>query len=383
MKRFLSLATAALLTSSASAGEIDFSGFMSAVVGKNDNKSLANGYMGYDDSMDASYGSVVGLQLNGKVDEKTSAVVQLVARGSDTSKQASAEWAYINYNITGTISGKFGRLRPAFYMYSDYLEVGAAYTWVKTPFEVYSQVPFSNIDGFLLSYSDYSGDYEYGVSVWAGTSDQEITLGAVKPVFHFQDMTGGEVSISNDYVKLRASYTAGTVSGDISEMLAPVNAAYEQMTGRPGNLQNHDELKVDDNKGSFGGIGMIVTLDELTLISEVTRRTMDKTIMSTVDSYYVTAAYTIGDFTPNITYANAKSDVDTYINNADPVEAAMVNNVLSQDNQDVTSTTLGLRYDLSLASAIKGEIVHTEFNAVDDDKRDSVNTMRLSLDVSF
>ena len=98
---------------------------------------------GFDDqSGNFKQDAIFGLQITKQINESTSATGQLVSRGtSDYNTEAS--WAFVTYNANKDLDLRMGRLRIPFFYYSEFLEVGYAYNWIRTPSDVYS-IPFHN-----------------------------------------------------------------------------------------------------------------------------------------------------------------------------------------------------------------------------------------------
>lgn len=99
---------AAAPATDAAAGKFKFNGFMSAGFGRADIDDFS--YVGLDEDVSHTADSIVGLQVEGKVNDEMNAVLQLVARG-DENFEASAEWAYIGWRPTEADEFRAGRLR--------------------------------------------------------------------------------------------------------------------------------------------------------------------------------------------------------------------------------------------------------------------------------
>ncbi|MFP5440670.1 MAG: hypothetical protein ACLGHJ_04190, partial [Gammaproteobacteria bacterium] len=159
---------AAAPAADAAAGKFKFNGFMSAGFGRADIDDFS--YAGLDEDVSHTADSIVGLQVEGKVNDEMNAVLQLVARG-DENFEASAEWAYIGWRPTEADEFRAGRLRTSFYMMSEYLEVGYAYPWITPPTEVYSPSFPSSYDGLSWTHKFNAGSWEHDFRVnWGSTA---------------------------------------------------------------------------------------------------------------------------------------------------------------------------------------------------------------------
>ena len=145
----------------AESGDLNIYGFMSVGVAALDNDSVA-----LDDfESDANFkqDTVLGIQISKQVNDSTSVTGQLVSRGLDDFKTEAA-WAYVSFDATESTTLRMGRLRVPFFYYSDFLDVGYAFNWVRPPSEVY-RIPFSSIDGFDLTQRFSSGDIDGNVQM--------------------------------------------------------------------------------------------------------------------------------------------------------------------------------------------------------------------------
>jgi len=114
-------------------------GFLSAGVSTSDEDNPLTSAGSLRDTENHSNNAIVGLQFDFTINDKTNAVLQLTANGighkgdNDRPGNVSAEWAYLGYNLSDSVTVRAGRLRLPFYMTSEYLEVGYAYPWASPP----------------------------------------------------------------------------------------------------------------------------------------------------------------------------------------------------------------------------------------------------------
>lgn len=113
----------------------------------------------------------MGLQLSTDLSDGLSVVAQLTAQGANDF-DAEIEWLYISYNISNELNAKAGRQRYPFYAYSDYLDVGYAYHWIRPPQDVYS-LAVSSYEGISLRYDSSLGDWDTSILGYYGASDND------------------------------------------------------------------------------------------------------------------------------------------------------------------------------------------------------------------
>ncbi len=392
-KSLLSLAVVtALASTSLLAGDVRVSGFVNVVGGMNDmDDGQRDNINGYDDQYDFQQNSLAALQFNGSISDNMSAVVQLVAQKSDTGDDIRMEWGYVAYDATDSLRILAGRVRPALFLYSDYLDVGYAYTWITPPSEVYYQAQITNLDGTNIAYNLELGDNELTFNAYAGnTTTQKIKPddGTIND-FANDNIFGGEIAFITEYMKIRAGYTSASVTQDGANF-GPLSQAVV------------DELGFDESSAAFYGAGMSVDYEDFHFAAEYVARDMDETVAPDVTSYYAMLGYTIGDFTPNYTYAVADSEMEfstaagttTAPDGKGGVvtkpNAAVINGMRAGLLDDRVSSTIGLRYEVNPAAALKFEYNMatvtsstygggTTLNETDTD----INTYRVALNVIF
>jgi hypothetical protein len=155
-KLSVAVAVCAVLASSYASAEVRINGFASIVGGKSlDSDSTL---YGYDDDITFKNESKFALQLSADLQEKLTATAQIIARGEDDF-DATFEWAYVTYEYSDELQFSAGKMRVPFYKYSDFLDVGYAYRWVRPPKSVYG-IPFSTYEGVSVVYSSQLGDWD-------------------------------------------------------------------------------------------------------------------------------------------------------------------------------------------------------------------------------
>jgi len=372
-KSILSLVTISLLSSSLFAGDVRVGGFINVVAGINDmDNSQKDIISGYDDKINFQAHSLAGIQFNADVANNMGAVVQLIAQKSDANDDIRMEWGYVSYDVNDEILILAGRVRPSLFLYSNYLDVGYAYTWITPPSEVYYQAQITNLDGLNISYDLELEDSTISLNIYGGNSSGE----KINPAdnthldFSYDNIYGTELSYTNDYMKIRAGY---------------INALATQNPVPPYPA----EIVFDDSKAQFYGLGISVDYEDILFASEYTIRDMDETVAPDVTSYYAMLGYKMGDFTTSYTYSVADSDME-FSTVADLSVAGMVNGARASQLDDRTTNTLNVRYDLNSAAALKVEYsmctkTNSSFNGTTTltEKDEDINTLSVALNVVF
>ncbi|ARU55723.1 hypothetical protein OLMES_1648 [Oleiphilus messinensis] len=155
---------------------IRVSGFLSAAVAQVAiEEELQWGNEGPDNEVDWNSDSIVGLQISYSVTERLSAVLQMVSKGGFNS-EFDADWFYLHYNFNESFSIMAGRIRPQFFMMSDYVEVGFTYPWIRPPVEVYDPIPTDVGQGVSFNYVTHWDDWEFRAHLQALQSEDQGTV---------------------------------------------------------------------------------------------------------------------------------------------------------------------------------------------------------------
>lgn len=360
MKALLAISiVAALAATSAQAQSVQITGFGQMVAGT---VTDGTGYpdLGYDSDWDFKEESLFALQIRGDLNDQWSATAQLVARGRDDFEPEFA-WAYLGWNGGNGWSAKLGRQRMPLFRYSDFLEVGYAYPWLRPPHAIY-HFQFSNFDGGSVAYSFGSGSWYSTVSALGGKHVSTVSLGGLPADQELKSFMGGSFeTIYDDWLTLRASYYQADVQID-AQALAPLLT-----TLRTNGFANvAAELGYDADPGSFVGLGAEVNRGNLLLIGEYTTVSIDDSYYTDKSNFYVTGGYRLGAWTPTFTYGRREGDAKTEILGLLPNVAplaplrAAVTGILFSDDLDADYMSIGLRWDVAPNVALKADYTQYE-----------------------
>ncbi|QOY54766.1 hypothetical protein HUE87_00515 [Candidatus Sulfurimonas marisnigri] len=344
MKKKIALSmSAALLSTSAYAVDVSVSGFGTIAAGKSSRKDTnVAGYKNTKknaesngDKIKFQPDSVFGVQFNSKIDSKMTAAVQIISRFNDVDDQVvNLEWAYINYSLSDHLTVQAGRFRPAIYLYSNTQDIGYSYVWTRPPLEIYSMIPINYIDGVNVDYQyEITDEITLGANIYYGNLTTDIfTKAGFTLDFQFDNRYGIDVSLGSDDFKIRAGYLRSNQS------------VVDSTNGNP-------KFLISNAINTFISAGVFVDYNNYLFVAEFANRDIgaDQTgkqspFADNVDGWYATAGYRFGDYTPTITYAAQEATSDKTGNNYIPTF-----------ERDLTSTSVGLRYEINDHSALKGE----------------------------
>lgn len=153
----------------------DASGFATLGVGKTNRDDLR--FMDYDGDWSFDSDTMLGLQLVVEPLDRLSLTGQLVTRGHSFDDVAEytteIEWLFASFDLAENARFRTGRLRTPYKYYSESLEVGYSYVWVRPPPNVYAFLfePFSHFDGIDFSYTHYGDAMDTEVKLVMGTQE--------------------------------------------------------------------------------------------------------------------------------------------------------------------------------------------------------------------
>lgn len=334
-----------------SASDLNINGFLSVGASMLDDDKVA--IAGYDTNGGFKQDTILGLQVSKQVNDSSTVTGQLVSRGTDDYKTESA-WAYVSYAANDNLDLRMGRLRVPFYYYSDFLEVGYAYDWVRPPSEVYN-IPFSSIDGVDATYNFSSGQVDNSIQVYYGRYNR---AGSGVDLKNFTGLvlnsSIGNLSFRGSYHRLEIDSDGTGTSGAPNKAAAnAISTAFAPLLTAKGHsaasiASAKDDFLFTGQEVGFYGIASAYDNGDISLIGEVTQSFGDLAFFPKTTNYLVKAAKRFSDMTPHITYSSTSTDKENGIN-GDIQEAMKLEHIEN-------SITLGLRYDYDSSTALKLEV---------------------------
>ncbi len=163
----------------------------------------------YAKSLSVRQESKVGLQGTYTFTPSLSATGQVVGRGVDGVK-ADLEWAYLSYELSPSWTIQVGRKRLPIYYYSDFQDVGYAYTWVRPPADIYGW-EITNYNGVNATWRGEWGHWAVKSNLFGG---REATKKNLMQRLYYetpQDVTwkgivGGDLVLSREGLTARFTY---------------------------------------------------------------------------------------------------------------------------------------------------------------------------------
>ncbi|MGB1290725.1 MAG: porin [Pseudoalteromonas sp.] len=376
----IAIALCGALTSAASFAEVRINGFASIVGGKtmDDDATL----YGYDNDISFKNESVFALQLSADLQDKLSATAQIVARG-ENDFDAEFEWAYLTYEFTDELQLSAGKMRVPFYRYSDFLDVGYAYRWIRPPQSVYN-IPFSTYEGLSLLHTSTLGDWDSTVQAIYGGYDGTIAVVSVNGDTELNDIAGINWTLSYDWFSARAAYfvadTSIAIENDTDTGIALNNL--EQTLRGAGFAEQANDIAIDEDNGSFFAIGFSVDYNDILFDAEYTEFEVDNSALAKQTQYYTSVGYRMDEWTVHFTYENNDDEHDSSRYNAltavPPLNQG-INQVLEGSKAKSNVYTIGTRYNFHPSAAFK-----VDFSRFKDDITDTeTDVVAVAVDLIF
>lgn len=381
----------------AEAEKLKINGFMTAGVSYGDDKIEA-GYE-IDDNPNFRGDALAGLQFNYALGENSSAVVQLVSRSrGNESWETNAEWAYIDYGLAQNLDVRMGRLRIPLYLYSETIDVGYSYPWVRPPLQLY-QTTLTSYDGADMLYKFSTGGINHTLQPFAGSStsnnqtDQPYGYFAVPVPANPLGITAMSADLQLDFkdlygITLNSTYNNWTTK--LTTMHLTLDGALYAVdnigTIGGGTILAGSQLAEASDNLDYYAAGVMYDDSALLAMLEVATIQADReTLFGDSVEGQATAGYRIDKWTPYTTYAWGQS-----INDA----SKLAQSFRAMPNRNMKSISLGVRRELTDQLDAKFEwtnyydmenngFLSPGANGLNDSLGDDANVYTFTLDAVF
>ena len=401
IKAGFAVSALALAVSPTMAADLRIDGFASFVAGQvldKDELDATGTYNGYDNRVSFQQDSVYAIQFRSDLKEDLALTGQVIANGSNN-YDAEVAWAYATYQFSDKLSFKFGRSRIPFFMFSDFLDVGYAYTWIKPPVSVYGDTGnFKNMDGVSVDYSTEMAGWFSRLTLMGGRTDAPLEVpGLGETDTSVENMWIGAWSMNRDWFTFRVSHTQADVSFGAYDEMIDLLTQPPSLGGLGIALTDEEinQLSVDSDRVSFTGVGFTIDHGNWIATAESTFIEFDDSpVLSDTTSWYVSLGYRWNKFTYYAVYSEdtdkasekamniIDAEVVPVLPSLPPEVAAPVSGALNSlyyVETESNSYSIGLRYDFHPAAAFK-----TEYSTTDDDITGMNPSMiRMSIDLVY
>jgi len=365
---------------------------------------------GYSETVAFSVDSKLGLQLNAKINDRLSAVIQMVSQYQyDGSYDPRTEWAFFSYDLTPAFTIRVGRIVAPTFMESETRLVGYTYPWMRPPQELYDVNPITNKDGIDFMYQRASGETIHTLQASYGSTFKRFSGNSEADVSNALHLVYG---LQYRATSLRVSYTSMDLDirspffNDLFDGFRDFGANTPGAAGQQASYIDN-QFRSDDSEYTIFALGASHSVGNWLIRGEWTSTDINRaTFVSDLTAWYFTAGYRLGSVMPFVTVAHVKPDKlstpDIPLNGLSTAQAqtAMALNA----NLDIPvnafafhqeSITAGLRWDALDRVALKVQLQHlrTESGSGSSGRLvnprpsfepgDSANLLSLSMDFVF
>ena len=336
--------------------DLNISGFARAVGGYFSSKQSE--YQGYVDELSFQEDSLLGVQLDYRLNNYFSTSLQLLMH-SGADRNSGLEWGYLTYNSSHGLQINAGRLRTPFLKYSDVIDVGFAYPWITPPSQLYSSYLFTQYDGVSARYRKKFNESTVMLEAYYGSYDDEITSSLGNYSLRVDDLHGFVFQINKREFLFRSALIRGNRIKARSESLDSLIVALQDA--------GFGEVATQFDSGSSAHAllwGISYNTISWYASSEWMRISSDIGFLDTVEGYYFSAGVYVDALLFHATFASSKQSAPL-INNSIPLgeseqsdalymQVLRLNDFVPKNTLD--SFTLGVRWDFKTKMALKAEV---------------------------
>lgn len=369
------IGAAALLTGlpSQAQDKIEWSGFGNIAAGMTTGGD--DQLFGYDNDLDFNPETLFALQAKASLSDKLTVTTQLMSRGSDDF-DLGVEWAYLQYQLTDSTSVNMGKLRLPLYIYSDSLDVGYSYHWLRTPQSVY-RVAFDNYTGVSVQHNAFVGDFIFNTQVIAGTVKDDVEAGGSElSQAELNNLIGFNASAIYNNLTMRIAYYQTNDTNIHLQEIDTLLTSLEQIGA--GDVAS--ELEASEDKGSFAGIGFMYDNFNWFVGAEYTQLEVENSYIPKQRSSYITAGKRFENWSLHATLGQTDDeivDAEQRFTVPAPQLQNIVNQVLGGVVNEATYSSVGVNFNVAPGAVFKFDVTHS------DDKRTDASDVLVSAAVQF
>jgi hypothetical protein len=241
----------------------------------------------------------IGLNLFSEFAKDWNVTAQFTAR-ADTKKYTTyLDWGFLSYQAMPELALRLGKVTAPLWLYSQQINIGYSYLWIRPPVEVYSLLnAVKSLNGVSVLSSLNMGTGVLTTELFAGEAKIETDGNnpAQKQVTYLSldDVVGIDLNFSkNDVWTLHASYAKGRTSAKIES----------EYTVGSNNLFYKSITPLSLGATHFFSGGTKVDFRNWLFTGEFARRLIAGQSLQSATAWYATAGYRIGKFTPYYTYS--------------------------------------------------------------------------------
>lgn len=259
---------------------------------------------------------------------------QLASKPQQDSWKVGPGNLYLAWQANDELTLRGGRIGTPVYMYSETLNVGFSYPWLRLPEEVYSLVQIANHDGadMLYNTSTALGAVSFQLSGGNAIDRDQYALDDIHDI-DYRDVFATSLALSTDqFGTFRVGYAEADLKIDVVDEVSFGPATFEVPF-----------VQYDGNKGKFSSIGH--QYDNGTWISaaEAVKLQIEDNQEAETNAFYVMGGRRFGDYLAHVTYGQLDNPAGRQV-----------------------SMSYGLNYSLTPTITLKGEYKRVDTSQGDD-----------------
>ncbi len=337
-------------------------------------------FWGIEDEWDSEADTILGVQVQGPLADHWLLTAQFIVPGYTYDDryhpfETQLEWFFLSYQGAGNIRYRAGRMRLPFYFYSESLNVGFSYPWVRPPVDVYTLAlsPHGTFEGVDVNLGYDLWDAELEWQIFAGNTEGSFSGFTVKA----EPAIGIVTTLRWDEWTLRNNLSFFQTTID-SEPFSLVASGFEQLAQSNPTFEGIAELfSLDEKWMNYNGLALLWDKDNWSIVAETYYIVgSNEGLSSDLTGWYVSFQYQFDKFLPYLVFGGydneLKSDIESAIQRTyadipagfDPAldglrEGGLV--IADSLSSSQVSYTAGVRYDLYENMDIKFEYEYLYF----------------------
>lgn len=298
--------------------------------------------------------SLLGVQANLKLGERTEGVLQVISRYRyDSSYRPEVSWAFLRHDFTPDFQMRVGRLGTEFYMLADSRLIGYANLTVRPSPDFYGPLVFSYFDGLDASASMQLGEGLLRAKLFAGHSPEKSPF--VEPItwdLSGSRLTGGHL----DYFTGPWQFRIGRSQVRFSSHELPLNYLAGLIVPGLDIISLAPELSTVGKTSSFDSLGVVYDKGPLQVQAMVGRIRHESESYEDSRSAFIIGSYRIDEFTPYLGFSFATSKASTISTPLPGLLTDLARGLTAASHLDRRTITLGTRWDFQQNWALKVQL---------------------------
>lgn len=231
---------------------------------------------------------------------------------------------YLAWQANDNLTLRGGRIGTPIYMYSETLNVGFSYPWLRLPEEVYSLVQLTNHEGADILYNRGTalGAVSFQISGGQAKNRDVYSLDDTHDI-DYNNVFATSLALSTDnFGTFRVGYAEADIKTTVDDVIINVF----------GNPENVIFNNLDNQKGKFSSIGHQYDNGTWLSAAEAIKLTTESNNSNETTAFYLMGGRRFGDYLGHVTYGQLDAPAGRQ-----------------------TSMTYGLNYSMTPTVTLKGE----------------------------